>query len=172
VRNLDKLVAIVYPDMGTAEQVYLDLQGMQKEHLIEIHDAAWVVKDTNGKIKLHQETSMGSDGALAGGFWGFFIGLLFFAPILGLLLGAGTGALVGKSADYGIDDKFMKNISKKIQNGNSAVFVLASSVVADKVIPEISKYGGEVLQTSLSKETEQRLQKALSEGQIGGMQAA
>jgi uncharacterized membrane protein len=34
-------------------------------------------------------------------------------------------------------------------------------VTPDKVIPRISEYGGKILQTSLSNESEQRLQEAL-----------
>jgi hypothetical protein len=40
----------------------------------------------------------------------------------------------------------------------------------DKVLPEVSKYGGTVLQTSLPKETEEKLQAALNQG--GGEQVA
>jgi uncharacterized membrane protein len=39
--------------------------------------------------------------------------------------------------------------------------VLVRQVTPDKVIPRISQYGGKVLQTSLSNESEQRLQEAL-----------
>ena len=37
-------------------------------------------------------------------------GLLFFIPFLGIAVGAAMGALSGKFADYGINDKFIKEV--------------------------------------------------------------
>jgi uncharacterized membrane protein len=39
--------------------------------------------------------------------------------------------------------------------------VLVRQATADKVVPEVAKYGGEVIQTSLSNEQETALQEAL-----------
>jgi uncharacterized membrane protein len=102
--------------------------------------------------------------------WGMLIGLLFFVPFLGLAIGAGLGALSGKLADYGIDDKFAKQLTDTLQPNSSAIFVLVRKATVDKVLPEVSKYGGTVLQTSLPKETEEKLQAALNQG--GGEQIA
>jgi uncharacterized membrane protein len=160
---MKKLVAIVYEDKDTAQQVYETLHDLQTKQLIDIYDVATATKDQKGKLKLHQNTNLTGEGALAGSFWGLLIGALFFAPVFGLLLGAGTGALAGGMSDYGIDDKFMKNLGREMKTGNSAVFVLADNVVVDKVIPKISTYGGKIVESSLSKEAETKLQQLLDE---------
>jgi uncharacterized membrane protein len=98
------------------------------------------------------------------------IGLLFFVPFLGLALGAGLGAISGRLADYGIDDKFAKQLTATLQPKSSAIFMLVRRSTPDKVIPELSQYGGTILQTSLPKETEAKLQQALNQG--GGEQLA
>jgi uncharacterized membrane protein len=98
------------------------------------------------------------------------IGLLFFVPFLGLAIGAGLGALSGKLSDYGIDDKFAKQIAATLQPNTSAIFMLVRRATPDKVIPELSQYGGTILQTSLPRETEEKLQAALKQG--GGEQLA
>jgi len=98
------------------------------------------------------------------------IGLLFFVPFIGLAIGAGVGALSGKLADYGIDDKFAKQIAETMQPNTSAIFMLVRRSTPDKVVPEVAKFGGTILQTSLPKETEEKLQEALKQG--GGEQIA
>ena len=45
--------------------------------------------------------------------------------------------------------------------GIAGVFVLVREATADKVVPEISKFGGHVIQSSLSDEQEEQLQEAL-----------
>jgi uncharacterized membrane protein len=161
-----KLVAIVYPSMDTAEEVLNNLQGMQSKYLIDIDDAAFVTKDKNGKVKIHQTSHPVAGGTAGGAFWGLLIGALFLAPIFGLLLGAGTGALAGKLAEAGVDKNFTKSIGSKLKPGTSALFVLVRSVTADKVVPELSKYGGTVVQTNLSKKAEAALQKELRHGEL------
>src|SRR5262249_25759162 len=139
-----------------------------KEYLIDLDDAVYVTKDARGKLKLHQNTSLAGAGAAWGGMWGMLIGLLFFVPFLGLAIGAGLGALTGKLSDYRIDDNFAKQLTATLQPNSSAIFVLVRSATPDKVVPEIARYGGTILQTSLPKETEEKLQEALKQG--GGKQ--
>jgi len=57
----------------------------------------------------------------------------------------------------------MKSISAQLEPGKAAVFALTSQGNVDKVLPEISKFGGQVLQSSLSSEAEQSLREALEQ---------
>jgi uncharacterized membrane protein len=162
--DVSDLIAVAYPDEYRAAEVMLTLRRLTQEYLIDLEDACYVTKDREGKIKLHQSTKLGGAGAAGGAVWGGLIGLLFFVPLAGAAVGAGIGALVGRFTDYGIDDAFMKGLSEQMKPGSSAIFVLVRKVTPDKVIAEVSKYGGTVLRTSLSKEAEERLQSALTEG--------
>ena len=45
--------------------------------------------------------------------------------------------------------------------GSSAIFILVRKVTMDKVEPELGKFGGKILRTSLSKEAEAKLHAAL-----------
>lgn len=161
-----KLVAIVYPNMNTGKEVIEALEKMQKKLLIDIADAAYITKDNKGKIEIHQTGHYVGGGAAGGAIWGLLFGALFFVPIFGMLVGAGTGALAGKAAESGINQQFGEDLKKKLKPGNSAVFLLVRSITADKVIPELSSYGGDIIQTNLSKEAEQKLQKELQKGEL------
>ena len=172
---MSTLVVVEYPDEYRAAEVLAALRRLNKEYLIDLDDACYVTKDARGKIKLHQNTTLAGAGAAWGGMWGMLIGLLFFVPFLGLAIGAGLGALTGKLSDFGIDDKFAKQVANDMQPNTSAIFMLVRKSTPDKVVPELAQFGGKILQTSLPKETEEKLQDALNKGaaeQLAQAQAA
>jgi uncharacterized membrane protein len=154
------LVAISYDDVGQAQQVMGTIGGLVKEHSLTLEDAVIVEHRQGGKMKLHQP-SLGGIGAASGALWGGLIGLIFFMPLVGMAIGGAAGAAGGAMSDYGIDDKFMKELGEKLPEGGAAVFVLVKEATADKVVPEIAQYGGHVIQSSLSTEQETALQEAL-----------
>jgi uncharacterized membrane protein len=159
---MSNLVVIAYDDEFRASEVLTTLRRLERDYLIDLEDAAYATKDAEGKIKLHQSANLTASGAVGGGTWGLLIGLLFFAPVVGAAVGAGAGALVGKLADYGIDDNFAKQLAAEMKPRSSALFVLVRKATPDRVLPEIAKFGGTVMQTSLSAEAEGRLQQAIS----------
>jgi uncharacterized membrane protein len=158
------LIAVSYPEEGTAEQVLDTLTRLGREYLIDLADACYVTRGQDGKVKLHQAMNLTAAGATSGALWGGLVGLIFLMPLAGLIVGGATGALMGKLTDVGIDDAMMKRLGEQLQPGSSALFVLVRSATADKVLPEVQKFGGTVLQTSLSKEQEARLRAVLAEG--------
>jgi uncharacterized membrane protein len=159
---MSDLIAIAYDDEYKAEEVRMTLIKLQKEHLIELEDAAVIVKNAEGKIKLKQAVDLTTAGAVSGGFWGLLIGTLFLSPLLGAAVGAAAGAASGALSDIGVDDKFMKSLGETLQPQTSALFVLVRKITPDKVLEEIAPYGGTVLRTSLTKDEEAQLQEVLS----------
>ena len=159
---MSTLVAIAYPDAATAENVRGELVAMAKEHLVTLEDAVVIEHQADGKIKLRQAMSLTGAGALGGAAWGGLIGLLFLAPLLGMAVGAASGAVAGKLTDVGVDDSFLKELGEKLEPGMAAVIVLVHRSTPDKVIPAIQQYGGHVLQSSLDNDAETRLQEALA----------
>lgn len=158
------LVAIAYPDKERAMEVRSVLGRLQKQYLVDLVDAVVVTRDEKGKVHLDQSVPLTGITAVNGALWGMLIGLLFFSPIVGAAIGAASGAIAGKLSDYGIDDNFMRELAKNFKENSSALFVLARGGVPDRVLPEIAKFGGTVIQTSLPPETEEQLRAALSAG--------
>ncbi len=159
---MSDMIVFAFKSATGAEEMRDALIQMQKEHTIQLEDAAVVTRNADGKVKVKQATSLVGAGAVGGAFWGMLIGLLFFAPWLGLAIGAVTGAIAGKFTDIGIDDNFIKEVGASIEPGGSALFLLVQSVTADKVMPELEKFDATVLRTSLSDEQEQKLRDAFS----------
>jgi uncharacterized membrane protein len=154
------LAVVKFTDETGADAMREELGRLQKEELIKLDDAAVVVRRADGKVKVKQATSLVGAGALGGAFWGMLIGLLFFAPWLGLAVGAASGALAGKMSDVGVDDNFIKQVGAAIQPGQSALFVLVREATTDKVIEALKPYGGEIIHTNLSSEDEAKLKEA------------
>jgi uncharacterized membrane protein len=160
---LSNLIAVAYPDAQTAETVRAELVEATKEHLLTLEDAVIVVHEPGGNVKLHQAMSPAKAGAAGGAVWGGLIGLLFLAPVVGMAIGAASGALGGKMADVGVNDDFMKTLGAKLPPNSAALIVLSQSSAPEKVIERIAKYGGEVIQSSLSTEQEESLRAALGD---------
>jgi uncharacterized membrane protein len=158
---MSEFLAVTYDGELAAQEVRVKLLKMQKEHLIDLEDAVVAIKKPNGKIKLHQMTNLMASGACGGSFWGALIGLIFFSPLLGAVIGGSVGAVTGALGDVGIDDKFMKALSGQMQPNSSTLFVLIRSITPDKVLEEVQPFGGKLLQTSLSHKDEGKLQSAL-----------
>jgi uncharacterized membrane protein len=159
---MSDLIVVGYNDEHQAEEVRMKLLKMQHEYLVDLEDAVVAVRDTEGKVKLHQIHNLTAAGAISGGFWGALIGLLFLSPILGAAIGAGAGAVGGALSDIGIDDNFMKELAGHLSPGSSALFVLVRKMTPDKVLPQLQGTGGKIIQTSLSNEDESKLQAALN----------
>ena len=82
------------------------------------------------------------------------IGLLFFVPGVGLLLGGAMGALFGKLGKTGINDQFRSQAQDILNPGNSAIVIMADKITKDKFADAMKPFGGQVLKTSLSEEDE------------------
>jgi uncharacterized membrane protein len=160
---MSTLVAIAYPDADTAERVRTELVQMTKEHLLQLDDAVVVEHRPDGKIKLHQAVSTTGAGAAGGALWGGLIGLLFLAPLFGMAIGAASGAVMGKVTDVGVNDNFMKELGAKMPAGGAALIMLGRAEAPERVLERVRPFGGEVIQTSLDTEQEERLRAALGE---------
>ncbi len=160
--DMSNLIAVAYDDVTTANTVRDKLFELQKQKLITLADAAVAERTKDGKIKLHQSTSTTGVGAMGGALWGGLIGLIFFMPLIGMAVGAATGAAAGAMTDVGVDDKFMKQVGEELKPGSAALFVLVTQSTPDKVIPQISPYGGKIIHTSLSNQAEENLRQALA----------
>jgi len=162
---MSHLIAIAYPEESTAQEVAETLRQLQKEQTIQMDDLVIAVHQDNGKIKLKQTFKPAGAGAAGGALWGGLIGLIFLVPLMGMAIGAAAGAAGGAMTDYGIDDKFMKQLGEKLQPGAAVLFVLVRQSTPDKVLPRVSQYGGEVIHTSLDAESEELLREALREAE-------
>jgi uncharacterized membrane protein len=146
---------------GQAEQILVDLS---KQELITVYDAATVEwLPGKRKPKTRELNSLTGAGALGGAFWGLLFGILFFVPLLGIAVGAASGALGASLVDAGIDDDFIDSVKAQVTPGTSALFVLTSDAVFDKVKAAFEGVHAELIHTNLTNEDEAKLREAFAE---------
>jgi uncharacterized membrane protein len=149
-----------YDTAGGAEAAEQTLLDLQTENLIIVDDAAIVYWEHGAKRpKTRQLNNTAGAGALGGSFWGFLFGLIFFVPLLGAAIGAVTGALSGSLSDVGIDDKFIDDVRDKVTPGTSALFLLSSGEVLDRVADAFKDQKLELIETNLSHDEEAKLRE-------------
>ena len=73
------------------------------------------------------------------------------------------GALAGHFAHYGIDENFIKQVREKVTEGTSALFLLTSGAVIDRVAAAVKDIKFEIISTNLSREQEAQLHEAFAE---------
>ena len=64
-------------------------------------------------------------------------------PLAGAVLDAASGALGGKLADLGINDDFMRQVSRTLQTGHAALFLLIRKMMTERVLAALrrGRYG-------------------------------
>jgi len=143
-----------------AERAASTLAELQSQGLITVHDAAtvsWPI--ARKRPRTRQLHNLAGAGALQGSFWGLLFGLLFFVPLFGMAVGAALGAVGGSLADIGIDDDFIDSVRMEVQPGTSALFVLTSDAVPEKVRDAFATEKPQLIHTNLSSDEETRLRE-------------
>ena len=145
-----------------AEKMVDLVQDLSRQKLITLEDAAMVSwPQGKKKPKTKHLGDMTGAGAAGGAFWGMLFGLIFFVPFFGMAVGAAMGALAGHYSNYGIDKEFIKQAQDKVTEGTSALFLMTSQAVQDKVTDAVKKSGlkFDLFYTNLSEEQENQLKE-------------
>ncbi|WP_116950916.1 DUF1269 domain-containing protein [Jiangella endophytica] len=161
---MSELIVIGYDDHDTAKNAYAEVQRLQSDFIVDLTGLAVVTVDDDGKQHVDTPGRIVSASAASGALWGALFGLLFLIPGMGLLLGGAMGALLGKLNKSGIDEAFRNRVHAMLQPGRAAVVIMAAKITEDKFAAALRPYGGEILQTSLSKEHEEELASELRAG--------
>ncbi len=158
------VTVLKFPTAEGANDALCRVQDLQKQLLIKLHDAA-IVSWPEGKKspKTKQLVDLVGVGAMSGLFWGMLLGFIFATPLFGMAVGAAFGALGGAFRDYGIDDDFIKRVRTQVTEGTSALFLMTSDAVMDRVAEAMKGVKFDFIATNLSREQEQKLREAFGQ---------
>ena len=160
-----RLLAVELDDPFRAQEALIASLRLQKRQAIRLDDAAIVVKDERGKIRIHQTKDISpGKGAATGGWVGMLAGLLFMAPLVGAMLGAAIGGIWAKLRDIGISDKQMMEMGEEIAPGSAALFLLLDPVAPTTLVREMRRFEGRVLHCTLEDGLTADIAAALGEG--------
>jgi len=179
-----KLIVVGFKkDMYRASEVLNQLQALNDDWVVDLHDAVAVYRDYNGKLRVDQSYQLTTgQGAAWGGFMGSLIGLTLAAiPFTAgasavaagaLAAGAGAGAALGAGAgaidaawwkdEFGIPDDFVKQVGQMVQPGDSAIYALLRTATPDVVADHFRGYGGTILSTTLSRDQQNKVERVLN----------
>jgi uncharacterized membrane protein len=139
------------------------LNNLAQDKLITLHDAATVSwPETSKKPRTRQLHNLAGAGALSGAFWGMLFGLIFFVPLLGAAVGAVVGTAGGLLSDVGVDDELVRKVRAQVVPGTSALFVLSSDAVLDKIRSTFVDQTPELLFSNLSTDQENTLREVFT----------
>ncbi len=157
---MSELMVLGFENEIEADQFGVKLAQLQKDMIVQLQDAAEVVRDPDGKPHVKHGHNLVGVGAAGGAFWGMLFGLLFFMPFLGLAIGAGMGALFGKAGKTGIDRQVLEQMGDAVPPGKAGWFLLIDKMTEDKFMEAIEGTKARVVRTNLSHEDEAKLKEA------------
>jgi len=170
-------------DMYRASEVLNQLQALNDDWVVDLHDAVAIYRDYSGKLRVDQSYQMTTrEGAAWGGLWGLLIGATLAIPFTagasaaaaagavavgavgGTAIGAGAGAADASSwkDEFGIPDDFVKRVGALIQPGDSAIYAILRVGNPDVVADQFRGYGGTILRTTLSRDQQAKVEKVLN----------
>jgi uncharacterized membrane protein len=153
-----------FDDPTAATRAVETVRDLQRQELIQLIDAATVSwEEGKRKPKTRHLADLTGEGAVGGAFWGFLFGLIFLVPLFGMAVGAAAGAIGGSMANVGIDKNFIESVRDRITPGTSALFLMTSDAVLDRVRDAFDGSHAELVQTNLSAEQEKELRHAFGE---------
>jgi len=157
---MSEMIVLGFENEAAADDFGLKLAQMQKDMIVQLQDAAEVVRDEDGKPHVKHGHGLVGIGALGGAFWGMLFGFLFFIPFLGLAIGAGLGALFGRLGKTGMNKQVLEEMGNAVPPGKAGWFLLIDTMTEDKFLESIAGTNAKVVRTNLSHEEEAELKAA------------
>ena len=160
------MVVLAFDSEDGAANARDKLHELNQQYLLQLDQVVEVDRKANGQVKIKEDRSLTGIGAVGGAFWGLLIGLIFLVPAVGFVVGTVTGAIAGHFSQYGITKDYMNQINAAIQPGQSALFILAEDVKADRVVPMLAPFHPRVLRTSLTLQLETALREDFGDSSV------
>jgi uncharacterized membrane protein len=157
---MSEMMVLGFENEVEADRFGLKLAELQKDMIVQLSDAAEVIRDPDGKPHVKHGHDMVGVGAMGGAFWGMLFGLLFFMPFLGLAIGAGMGALFGKAGKTGIDKQVLEQMGDAVPPGKAGWFLIIEQMTEDKFLAAIEGTHAKLVRSNLSAEDEKNLKHA------------
>ncbi|MEM6526807.1 MAG: hypothetical protein AAF653_00855 [Chloroflexota bacterium] len=159
----DQIIVAVFPSRTILSKA---LDYLAEEMMLEIQQAAIVVKDATGEVLVLNDDIGADEGGLVGSVVGSVSGAVGIATLgalalpglplvavlgTGALAGAGIGWVVGQAAastfDFGFDNIDVDAISDRLQEGHTALMLRVEDAAAllPKLEAELKPYRAQVV---------------------------
>ena len=146
----ENVVSIAFADSSKAYQAFTEIKNLSTAGALQLKSGAIVVRDTEGKLSFPDGVDQVTGTGFAGG--GLIVGIL--GGPLGMLLGWGSGALIGGALDAGrasATNEVLGEFSRALPVDSTAVI---AEVVEPSELPlddVVSKLGGTIVRRPVSE---------------------
>lgn len=149
--DIDNVVVVRFPESSKAYQALSVLKQADADGRIGLRAAAVVERTPQGELRIPEGAdNVGLEGTAAGGLIGMLVGII--GGPLGMLLGWGTGALIGGVVDLTRAEKSedaLTELGSAIPPGSTAVVAEVEEPAVEVVDGEMAKLSGEVTRRSV-----------------------
>jgi uncharacterized membrane protein len=151
-----QIIVAAFSSPDGAGKVMEDLKQEKKQGLIGIQDAAVIVKDSTGKLKITDSRHHTRRGMITGGVIGGMIGLLA-GPVGWAAVGGGViGGLAGKAAGSPMK-KRLEDIGQALTPNSSAIIAVIDDKWVAQVQAAMVAEGAKVVQESIKADIAEQL---------------
>ena len=160
-----EMIVVAFDNETEAERVLDSLKGMESMDLVDLKNAAVIIRSSSGDVKIKETSDFDTkQGALGGAAAGAVLGLLGGGFLRGAILGAAGGAAAGRFVDLGLEDDFLKEIGDNLEPNSSAIVALVDFEQVDQAMGELDKFeGGRILRHTLDSEVYTKLSEAVED---------
>lgn len=159
---MSELIVGGYADARLADDARTDLFGVERAFLPQIGEAVIATVDRNGAIQLNQMLNLWTAAPSGTGFRPLLSSLLFLLPLLGILEKSTSSRLVSSLEEFGIDGRIVRELTRFLEPGRAAVFLLSPDEPSDFVARQLGSRGASVLRVPVSTIAETRLRSSLA----------
>jgi uncharacterized membrane protein len=157
---MNQLIVVAFDHFDDARKALKSLRELERQGRIRFEDTAVVERDPDGTAHVKNEVSGTTETAAAiGALIGAVVTFVF--PPVGAAIGAVAGAAIGASLDTGVSGRFVDEVKETLRPGRSALFLVVKESDADATMAALRPFSGDIIQTTLSGESEEALREAL-----------
>ncbi len=155
-----QVILAAFKDEQGADAALKQLREAQKEHLIDLRNAAVLRRDQEGKLHISEPTDMGGGrGAAIGGLVGGLAGLALGPVGWAALGGAAIGGVVAKLRDSGFKDERLRQLGESLQPGTSAILAVIEHVWVRELEEELQRAGADTVTAELGADIAAQLKE-------------
>ena len=153
-----QVIVAAFNSPDGASTAMADLKQGKRDGLIGILDAAVVVKDASGKLKITDAKRRSRKGLVTGGVVGGLIGLVLAPPVTVIAAGGGAiGALVGKLRSAPLKAE-MKDLGAALQPNTSAIIAIIEHTWIEKVEAALAEAGAQLVRDVIHADIAEQLE--------------
>jgi uncharacterized membrane protein len=160
---MERMLVALFGDEAKAREAAQALQAMGDDSEIALHTVQMFTRNQDGVVASADVYTALPEGTMGGTAVGSLLGLLG-GPV-GLAIGAGTGLLIGATADYAkrrVTTDFAQQVADELTPGRAAIVAEVDEEETEAVNERMQTLGGVVLRRDLSDLADQEYEHEMA----------